>query len=575
MKLKTSFFNKTAFFKAVIRFAPLWGIYFIGGLLVMLTATGYDSSNPVAQAYFNASDVVQTIGVFAPINLVYACLAAQLLFGDLFSSRLCNALHALPLRRETWFCTHALAGVAFSFAPNLLGIAVIMLRMGQFWFVGLIWLLGMTLHYLFFFGLAVLSMFCTGNRFAMVAVYGILNFASLIAWWFCSVVFQPMLYGIVFLEEVFVRFCPVGQLIAQPSEYVLLGRQDGAGLNTRDYFFNGFGEGWGYLTVIALVGVALLAVSLLLYRRRKLESAGDFIALRPLAPVFSVVFSLCAGAVFTMFGEAIDNFFLPYLLLGAAVGFFVGQMLLRRKVKVFDKKTLLKAGLLLAAVFAALTMVRLDPIGITRWVPREQSVASVTVSSRESLQSGYYFTAKEPEDIATLVRLHKTLIQTGEEKEHGDKNTTVYLTYRLSNGSVVRRMYSAYVGEDTITTLRRVFSRPEVVLGYDDWENHLQYLQIEGNRLKWEQALSLLQAMEKDCMAGTMSQNYGHHATGTGVKVYVETRWRNSSGEYENRDIRVFSDAENTMAWLRQNAHIWYDEKDYGGMTVEDFLAGA
>ena len=37
-------------------------------------------------------------------------LAALVLFGDLDNPRMCNALHALPLRRETWFFSHAAAG---------------------------------------------------------------------------------------------------------------------------------------------------------------------------------------------------------------------------------------------------------------------------------------------------------------------------------------------------------------------------------------------------------------------------------------------------------------------------------
>jgi hypothetical protein len=50
---------------------------------------------------------------------VYALVCALTLFGDLFNSRMCNAIHALPLRRESWFCTHALTGLCFSVVPNL------------------------------------------------------------------------------------------------------------------------------------------------------------------------------------------------------------------------------------------------------------------------------------------------------------------------------------------------------------------------------------------------------------------------------------------------------------------------
>ena len=46
-------------------------------------------------------------------NQTMDMLTAQLLFGDLYHSRLCNALHAMPVTREGWFLTHSAAGLAF------------------------------------------------------------------------------------------------------------------------------------------------------------------------------------------------------------------------------------------------------------------------------------------------------------------------------------------------------------------------------------------------------------------------------------------------------------------------------
>ena len=299
MKLKTSFFDKTVFRKDIFRFAPLWGLYFIGGMMVMLTIS--DSNT----AQYAANYVGQTIGLLSVVNLIYAGLAAQLLFGDLFNSRLCNALHAMPLRREGWFITHLLSGLCFSLIPNAVGIFFVMFRMGSYWYVALYWLLGMTLQYLFFFGLAVFSTFCTGNRFAMVAVYTILNFASMIVLWFCTTIYEPMLYGVEIPKEGFNLLCPVVQLCSEEEYLQWSLRSVGGGYQTD---FDGLGANWGYMAVIAGVGLVLLAVSLVMYRRRKLESAGDFIAVKPLGPVFAVVFTFCAGALFAMFGHVFMSF---------------------------------------------------------------------------------------------------------------------------------------------------------------------------------------------------------------------------------------------------------------------------
>lgn len=42
----------------------------------------------------------------------------MLLFGDLYNSRMCNALHAMPMRRETLFLTNVVSGLLFSMIPT-------------------------------------------------------------------------------------------------------------------------------------------------------------------------------------------------------------------------------------------------------------------------------------------------------------------------------------------------------------------------------------------------------------------------------------------------------------------------
>ena len=126
MKLRISSCKWTAFRKDITRFLPLWALYFIGGVLVMMTATS------ATRTYYAAQRLNGVIGPFAWINLIYAALCAQLLFGDLFNSRLCNALHAMPLRREDWFFSHLAAGIAFSLVPNTVGIALVVPRLDGF-----------------------------------------------------------------------------------------------------------------------------------------------------------------------------------------------------------------------------------------------------------------------------------------------------------------------------------------------------------------------------------------------------------------------------------------------------------
>ena len=435
MKLKTSFFDQTVFRKDLLRFAPLWGIYFIGGMMVMLTIS--DSHSP----QYAANYVGQTLGLLSIVNLIYAGLAAQLLFGDLFNARLCNALHAMPLRREGWFFTHVAAGLCFSLIPNALGIFFVMFRLGAYWYVALYWLLAMTMQYLFFFGLAVFSVFCVGNRFAMVAVYAILNFAAMIALWFCTTIYEPMMFGVELDQDPFILLCPVVRLCSV-YEY-LRWKSTGVAGGYREVF-DGLGDNWGYMAVLTVIGVALLVMSLFMYRRRKLEVAGDFIAVKPLGPVFSVVFTLCAGALFAMFGQLTGGEYAPYLILGMIVGWFAAQMLLQRTVKVFRGKAFAKAGALVVLMFISVLLVQVDAFHIVGWVPEAGAVKSVTLANYKASSYAYDMDGgnrvslklTEQEDIEKLLMAHEDILSRKDQKvQYGHR---VVLTYEMKDGRTVQ-----------------------------------------------------------------------------------------------------------------------------------------
>ena len=108
MKSRTSFFDRTVLKKDITRFAPLWALYLIGGLMIAISSG------------ISGDELNEVLGGLGIVSFSYAILVAQLLFGDLFNTRLCNALHAMPLRREGWFFTHVIAGILFSLVPNLL-----------------------------------------------------------------------------------------------------------------------------------------------------------------------------------------------------------------------------------------------------------------------------------------------------------------------------------------------------------------------------------------------------------------------------------------------------------------------
>ena len=432
MKLRTSFFDAATFKKDITRFMPLWALYTVFLLLVMLsTVTGFYYSHP-ARALNNSLSGLS----FA--NFLYGILSAQLLFGELFNSRLCNALHAMPVTRGARFGSHILAGIAFAWIPNLLTSLLMIPSLGHLWYTAFLWLAVCNLQYLFFFGVAVFGAMCTGSRFAMVLVYGIVNFLALVIYWFVGTVYLPMMPGVELNESGLNLFCPMLQLLEENDYFFLSVSPSKDYIDSVNATFGGFGESWPYLFIIAGVGVAALATALLMYRRRKMESAGDFIAVKWISPIFLVLYTLCAGAFLAIFGSIFGGEgYLFFLCLGLIIGFFTGRMLLERTIRVFRKKNFLQLGILTAVMLLSLWVVHTDLLGIVSYVPDPQDVEYVVYDSRDA----YNVECTDMGSIEKICEIHQLAADDYCDRTCGRAHLYFNIEYHMKDGRVILRRY--------------------------------------------------------------------------------------------------------------------------------------
>ena len=562
MKLRTSFFNPTVFKKDLTRFAPTWALYSVG--LFMMLAICMDAPSD----YRRAQSVADTISLMAAFNLGYGLLNAQLLFGDLFNSRHVNALHAMPLRRECWYFTHMAAGLAFSFVPNLVMAIVASLLVGGGWMVPFWWLLAVTLQYLCFFGIAVLSALCVGNRFAMVLVYGIINFFSLIVYWFYNCIYEPLLYGVVVDDALFGRFCPVVRLVDLGYEMVVINRE----METSVIRTVEFGQGWGYLGICAAVGAAALVLSLLLYRRRKLESAGDFMAVRPLEPVFLGLYTISMAAYFQGVGDLFDIGRYIFLGIGVLVGFFTGRMLLKRTIRVFQPKGIL-ACVLVCVVFAgSMILTAVDPMGITRYVPKADQVASVFITpSQYNYGNSEIHRMDEPEYIEKAVALHEAIMAGNTEAGPEEDTVNICIGYVLRNGKPVRRYYTGIgVHSEAGQIINYFYNRTEYILNGEPEDvlaglRYVYFNDYEGghsSNLPANVAQGLLEAVIADCEAGNMNQEWAYRETGV-VIGWLEFEWANEKGQSFYTSVEILETAENTVAHIKETVNPWIEVNGY------------
>lgn len=579
MKSRTLFCNGTALKKDITRFAPAWLLY---GLLLVVVVLSFLDPGYSYQEVSKPYQLTQSLYAMGFIVCAYGLLNAQLLFGDLYKSRMTNALHALPLRRETWFGTHVTAGILFGLVPNLVVAVVCTVLLDELQIVAWYWFLAVTLQYLFYFGLAAFSALCAGSRFALAVVYCLCSFGAWLLYWVANSLYVPLMPGISIAFALFSPFCPVIYGLTHIPITVEVKRRDFYPYEITSQSLVLDGESWTYLAVIAVIGIVLLAAALVMYRRRHLESAGNFIAVNWLKPVFLVSFTLALGALSQYLLSFAGSMKWLYLVIGLIVGYFAGQMFLQRTIRVLNKRTLAGFAAFAAVLMGTLGLTALDVMDLEHWVPDPQHVDNVLISS---VGHWDYVGNTDEAMIRDVAHLHQTLL----EEENGDLEpietttvtyeneyfpedsyTTIYYTngynitirYTLDFGVTLTRTYTRPYSSGSTQELIAIMTRPEQVLvSYtsDLYRNQeaaagsLRILYQENHNQRYyyppeADARALIDALVADCEAGTMAQYSGFHE-GTGYELTLRWGTGTQTG-YSSISITIYPEAEHTMAWL-------------------------
>lgn len=560
MKSRTFFFNFRVMRKDLTRFAPLWVLYAVAEVLCLMTI---QLKNPAILA----NDMKSIMGPVSLAHMGYTFLVAACLFGDLFDTRLCNGLHAMPIRREGWLLTHLASGLLFAAVPAVLGGGFACVLLGKYYRMALLWQATSLLQYIFFFGLAVFSVMCAGKRLGMAAIYAALNFLSMLVYWIGDLVYVSLLPGVVLGDTWFQRFCPVATF--RNSIYVEFSYDKILG-----GIFEGYVSGsWQYLYICAAIGMVFLVLAWLLYGKRALETAGDFVSFRPMRIFFLLVYTFAAGALVYsfhyIFGTALQNY--TFLAVGMILGWFTGWMLLERTVKIFTPKVFLLFAVFAALFAGSLGITYMDPAGITTYIPNIEMVQTASVYT---MNDSYRYESKydtggrvltDPEDIKLIQDLHRQMMETPEYEDRETINITVH--YELKDGMSVYRNYNVPAQTETAENLSRYLSNVHSIFMTNDWQmvkectDHIRiYPQGDGmNSVEItdkEQIRQILEAVKADCEAGTLAQHdYLHPDEEYLAGMDVTWIWLASDGN--NRITRgeyvtVYEKCENLKGILRE-----------------------
>ena len=621
MQSRTSFFNITLFRKNLTRFWPLWGMASFAGALfplalllqLMRRENFYMWNDPLSftEMYYNVAAYAVPV-----ISLMYAVLCAMMVWSYLYNSRSVGLAHTLPIRREGLFFTNFLSGMAMMLIPYVVigALCVLVSAVGGCFdlkglIVTILTVLGLSF---FYFASATLVAFITGNVFALPAVYFLLHFLAVLLDWLVSTFAQGFLFGLsggytgvvewlsptVYLENQVRVNSTYETITTQTSRLTAVSL-----------------ENFWLIGVYALVGVVLLVLAWLLYRRRRSESAGDVVAVGWMKPVFrfgtAALAALLGGiALYELFwrnfqgGQYYDV--LPMvvcMLVAGAIGYYAASMLLAKSLKVFRGSW--KGMALVAAGCVALCCVlHFDLLGVEDRVPEVSQVKKVHLYTADN---NYTFYPEEDAELLEQVRtVHqaivadKDFILNGNERrlwalDTGDIEYVSFdVTYELTNGLEVERNYGLTVTRDrmaqagTYDSLLDSLVNSEAMkakrlhVGDSRYEVSSGYLYLEAvgehYDLNSREAAAILEAVGKDARTGAWgTYNWFENDRRDCYAMSLELSFTYTGEEEDLRrdwiEIYVRPGMDHTIACLKDLGLVTDEAlRTYGELYPEDYM---
>jgi len=476
MRSATSFFDKTTARSDLRRHWPIAFIYtcvWLVGLPVNLWSSSMWMPEEMTPALRAAQIIIGSYPTLAGALFVFGCVLAMALMGYLMSPRAVGLLHALPVRRGTLLATHTLVGWLMLNVPALL--AVLVSIPVQAYYGGVAWgALGawLLVHCglsLFFLALGLLCAMVTGWLLAIPAIYAVVNFAVIAAAGLvrtlCSLFcygyagdddFAPFVYWLTPVVNLVKRFGTCG-----------VERSDAAPYPWQVQFPADVVHAVGIYTA---AGAALLALTYLLYRRRKSESAADPAAFPWMRPVFRYGTGLLGGLALGLglyqlvLGWRMESetgrwvgLLVSTVLMGALC-YYAAEMLVRKSLRVL-RRSLPGAGLVCVLLALVCAGARFDVPGYAARVPDVSAVTQVQLRGSLGL-SGVNCT--EPETIETVIALHREIITLRPDEDDPENSAYITLSYTLTDGSTLTRAYQLNPAGELEDALETVFNTGEV-----------------------------------------------------------------------------------------------------------------
>ena len=589
MKSKISFFNAGIFKSMLKRFWPLWTAYFAVWfmclplpLLVARLQGVKESAVTVVTAAMKTSVEASVVSGF-----LMGILAAMAVFGFLYNSRSCGMIASTPVRREAVFCSAYLAGALPVIAANLL-IAVLnwlftlssgiegacIFKMNAILFAV------NSMEFLIFFSISAFIAMLTANIVALPVLYLIFNFVFLGMEYVVRMLYGMFIFGYSDHPDCVLEFM---------SPLIYLFTRIGINVNISTGSAAVSLTNWSALLGYIIAAVVFSVTALLLYRKRRMESAGDVIAVKSLRPVFKFCVTACAALCFgLLFFVIISTLFTSLsmsmlvlsagLIIGAFIGYFASEMLLKKSFHVFKgswKGFVITAVLCIVFAFVCVT----DLFDLSSQLPDADDIEAISCSSESRGVD-----IKNRSDIEALLKVNKAIIADRDKYEgldDTDLENTYYVSirYKLKDGRVICRGYTLLIDDNykayyaalgSVNIVKSCFTPEIPVTVQNVYDASFEYPSGSGElnsiSLTPEQAVDFYEnALMKDIENGAKKPHIPEMSSTAGTDtpdsyVYIELvsvpDAPNEEDTYDSLVIEIDADCTECIAWVKANLNI-------------------
>lgn len=538
-------------------------------------------------------------GVFSVANILLTFLAAGLIlmltainYRYMHSKKSTDVFHALPITRTSLLLSRYLATAVLVLIPVLIsyGATALVLLLTPYYGVSAEFFLAsvfvLTVFVLICTAFSILIAVSAGNTFDMFVALLVVNIGWPIVWLVITTMCRDNLFGFPDYSdsEWLLALSPFGKMFRMPI-----------GAANKPYGFYGASA-----EVIPLfpglfwwigAGIATLAAAILLYRRRKSETAGSSYSFAYLPAVMQVMVVVVSGFLFGMLFSSGDSRSLTFYLffcIGALLGGVIIGAIMSRGFKKVLRDVVITA--VVSGVFLSYSLiVQTGAFGYETRVPEPGSVAKVTFANRDysksAMYSGSYEVALDlssPADVEAVCGLHKEIVDKAAEQKlspgayvtsplvtnQEGASTSLTFTYHMKHGGSMKRTYSVspatfFSRLSPIIYSDEYLRASESVFRYEDYSHYvyaeMQY-QYAGNSNTYsanvgnEVVSELISAYKKD-LAGLKS------LTKPPRQQYVLSLMRLAPGAVYNQDhsdvitLHVMEGFENTLAVLEEHGY--------------------